>query len=185
MPHSNNSSSKRPDIFEIAKMYNEPERETNKTKVVVNTNRLHYGYNATVSAFLATAYDIHGRKVDSMQGYFLEPRTDYDLATTKNSGTAIMPGTYRITPKWHEDQKFEWYLRDTQERTGIAIHGGRNGNNTSGCLIPGSSFSTYKNEKGDSLTINDATKKKEELFQFFKRYGNEDLKINICMPDKL
>lgn len=50
-----------------------------------------------------------------MQGYFLEPKTDYDLATTRNSDTAIMPGTYNITPKWHEDQKYEWYLETLKE----------------------------------------------------------------------
>lgn len=184
MPNPNNPNKRRPSIFEIAKMYNEPERSSNKTKVVVNTNRLHYGYNATVSAFLATAYDEQGEKVDSMQGYFLEPRTDYNLATTPNSDTAIMTGTYRITPKWNEKQKYDWYLRNTKGRTGIAIHGGINGNSTTGCLIPGNSFNTYKHEKGDSLTINNANEKKEELFQFFKKYGNDDIKINICMPDK-
>ena len=184
MPDPNYSNKRKSNIFELAKMYNEPEKLPNKTKVVINSNRLHYGYNATVSAFLATAYDSNGKKLDSMQGYFLEPRTDYELATTKNSDTAIMPGTYRITPKWHEEQKYDWYLRNTKGRTGIAIHGGKNGNNTTGCLIPGSSFNTYKNEKGDSLTINDAYNKKEELFRFFRRYGNDGIKINICMPDK-
>ena len=184
MPHSNNPSKRRPSIFEIAKMYNEPERKESKTKVIINSNRLRYGYNATISAFLATAYDDNGKKVDSMQGYFLEPKTDYDLATTRNSDTAIMPGTYNITPKWHEDQKYEWYLRNTKGRTGIAIHGGKNGNNTTGCLIPGCSFNTFRHEKGDSLTINNANEKKKELFDFFNKYRNGDIKINICMPDR-
>lgn len=184
MPNPNNPSNRKPSIVDIAKTHNEADRCPGKTRVVVNTNRLHYGYNATISAFLATAYDSSGRKVDSMQGYFLEPRTDYDLATTQNSDTAIMTGTYRIMPKWDEKQKYDWYLRNTKGRTGIAIHGGVNGDNTSGCLIPGSSFNIYKHEKGDNLTINNAKEKKKELFDFFRKYGNDDIKINICMPDR-
>ena len=65
---------RRPDIFEIATAYengNEGDKKP-RTKVVVNTNRLWYGDDSTVSAFIATAYDEQGNRVDAMNGYFLD-----------------------------------------------------------------------------------------------------------------
>ena len=52
-----------------------------------------------MSAFLATAYDEKGRKVDSLQGYFLEPVTDYGRAEKSGSDTSIMYGQYNVIPK--------------------------------------------------------------------------------------
>ena len=91
----------RPTIFEIAKAYEDGNNGelSPRTNVVINTNRLWYGEDSTASAFLATAYDEHGNKVDSMNGYFLEPATDYDLAKTEGSDTAIMYGQYNVIPK--------------------------------------------------------------------------------------
>ena len=73
---------RRPTIFEIATAFeNGQEGEIKpKTNVVINTNRLWYGKDSTVSAFLATAYDEHGNRVDSMEGCFLEPATEYEKA---------------------------------------------------------------------------------------------------------
>lgn len=33
--------------------------------------------------------------------------------------------------------------------------------------------------KGDSLTINDAVNKRDELFRFYENYGNGGIKIDI------
>ncbi len=186
MPIRENKTSSRPSIFELATMYNEeenPRRRVQGTKVVVNTNRLHYGNDATISAFLATAYDKKGNAIDSIEGYFLEPNTDYELATTENSDTAVMPGTYSIVPKWSSRQKYKWYLKDVEGRTGIAIHGGESGRNTTGCLIPGRAYRESVNREGNSYIVSGAKEKTKELFEFFETYGNGDIKINICMPD--
>lgn len=61
-----------PSIFDVAMAYENGNGGIIKprTHVVVNTNRLWYGSGSTVSAFLATAYDEKGKKVDSMEGYF-------------------------------------------------------------------------------------------------------------------
>ena len=47
---------------------------TSSTNIVINTNRLWYGKDSTVSAFIATAYDDEGKRVNSMEGYSLSPK---------------------------------------------------------------------------------------------------------------
>ena len=94
-------SMRRPSIFEIATAFEDGRNGEikPKTNVVVNTSRLWYGDDSTVSAFIATAYDENGNRVDSMDGYFLEPATDYDKAKKAGSDRAIMSGTYDVVPQ--------------------------------------------------------------------------------------
>ena len=146
------------------------------TSIVINTNRLWYGKDSTVSAFLATAYDKQGNIVSSMNGYFLEPKTDYDRAKIAGDDKAIMYGTYNIVPK-KEGQRYEWYLDNVPGRTGIAIHGGVDNEDTSGCLLPAEKF--IHNSKSDNYTTIGTQKKKKELFEFFNLYGKNGIKINI------
>ena len=96
-----NKSTRVPSIFEIATAYENGNGGIirPRTNVVVNTNRLWYGKGSTVSAFLATAYDEQGKKVDSMEGYFLEPEVNYDSAKVAGGDKAIMYGTYNVIPK--------------------------------------------------------------------------------------
>ena len=77
-----NSDGKKISIFELARMYNEPERLPNTTRVEINAKRFKFGYNATISSYIATAYNSSSEKIDSIQGYFLEPKTDPERATT-------------------------------------------------------------------------------------------------------
>lgn len=56
------------------------------------------------------------------------------------------------------------------------MHGGKSGKNTTGCFIPGDSFEL--NEQNGDYIIND-NNKKEELFNFFKTYGQNGIKINV------
>ena len=146
------------------------------THIVINTNRLWYGKDSTVSAFLATAYNKQGNIVSSMDGYFLEPKTDYDRAKIAGDDKAIMYGTYNIVPK-KKDQRYEWYIDKVPGRTGIAIHGGVDNEDTSGCLLPAEKF-TY-DSNSDNYTTVGTQKKKKELFEFFNRYGKNGIKINI------
>ena len=149
---------------------------TPDTNIVINTNRLWYGKDSTVSAFLATAYNKQGNIVSSMDGYFLEPKTDYDRAKIAGDDKAIMYGTYNIVPK-KEGQRYEWYLDNVPGRTGIAIHGGVDNKDTSGCLLPAEKF-TY-DSNSDNYTTVGTQKKKKELFEYFNRYGKNGIKINI------
>ena len=108
-----------PSIFERAKAYEDGNNgvATPSTHIVINTNRLWYGENSTASAFLATAYDEQGKRVNSMSGYFLEPRTDYERAKIEGDDKAIMYGSYNIVPK-KKGQRFEWYVDNVPGRTG-------------------------------------------------------------------
>ncbi len=186
---------KRPSIFEIATAFEDGKNGEikPKTNVVVNSTREWYGKNSTVSTFTATAYNEQGEKIDSMKGYFLEPHVNYDSAKIANSDKAIMYGTYNIISKAELEKrinkhrkergemdvnlKFDWYVDNVPGRSGIAIHGGRNGDNTSGCLLPGDTLE-YKEDIQD-YTIKNSTLKKNELFNFFDQYGKQGIKINI------
>ena len=146
------------------------------TNIVINTNRLWYGKDCTFSAFIATAYDEDGNRVSSMNGYFLEPETDYDRAEIEGDDKSIMHGTYNIVPgrSW---QTYDWYVDKVPGRTGIAIHGGTDGSNTLGCLLPAESF--IHDEKNDNYQTVNSGKKKKELFEFFRKFGKNGIKINV------
>ena len=73
--------------------------------------------------------------------------------------------------------RFDWYVDNVPERSGIAIHGGKNGDHTSGCLLPGDTLEY--NEDAQDYTIKNSPLKKNELFNFFKQYGGNGIKINI------
>ena len=187
----------RPSIFEIATAYEDGQegeiKQKPKTNVVVNSTRKWYGKNSTVSTFTATAYNEQNEKIDSMKGYFLEPHVNYDSAKIANSDKAIMHGTYNVIPKakleerinkqrreWGEKNvnlKYDWYLDNVPGRSGIAIHGEKNGDHTSGCLLPGDTLKY--DEEAQDYTIKDYTSRKDALFNFFKQYGKNGIKINI------
>lgn len=104
-----------------------------------------------------------------------------------------MHGTYNIIPKakleerinkqrreWGEKNvnlKYDWYVDNVPGRSGIAIHGGKNGDHTSGCLLPGDTLKY--DEVAQDYTIKDYTSRKDALFNFFKQYGKDGIKINI------
>ena len=190
-----NSSGLRPSILDIALSYNNGKQGEvkQKTRVVVNTNRIWYGVNSTASAFLATAYDEQGKAVDSIRGYFLEPETKYEKAKTAGGKMAIMSGQYNIIPnaemlkKINEQRKknnqipndglrFQWYIDTPPGRSCIAIHGGKTWEDTEGCFIPGDTIELSAD--GKNYEIYDRGKKKE-LFDFFEKYGQAGIKINV------
>ena len=191
-----NNGQRMPNIFERARAYEDGnegyvQQQSPKTNIVINTNRLWYGEDSTVSAFLATAYDEQGNTIDSMRGYFLEPGTDYNRANREGSDTAIMSGEYEVIPQNEMKKriairngikennialKYDWYIDNPPGRSGIAIHGGKTGENTTGCFIPGDSFEP--NKKKSNYVINN-NQKKEELFRFFDNYGHNGIKINV------
>ncbi len=147
------------------------------TNIVINTNRLWYGKNSTVSTFIATAYNEQGRKVSSMEGYFLEPETNYERARIAGDDKAVMYGTYNIVRPRNKWQRFKWYVDAVPGRTGIAIHRGTNGKDTTGCLLPGSGV--YHDKNSDDYRLTGSQKKEEELFKFFDEYGKDGIVINI------
>ena len=193
-----NNGQRMPNIFERARAYEDGnegyvQQQKPKTNIVVNNTREWYGKNSTVSTFIATAYDEQGKKIDSMKGYLLEPHVNYDSANIANSDKAIMYGSYNIVSKAELEKRinkqrrergekdvnlrFDWYVDNVPGRSGIAIHGGKNGDHTSGCLLPGDTLEY--NEDAQDYTIKNSPLKKNELFNFFKQYGGNGIKINI------
>lgn len=173
-------SPKRLSIFDIATMYEDKKDSTivvPEARVKISTNRLYYGNKSTLSKFIATAYDRNGKSIKSMNGYFLEPKIDYDSATIGGSEKAILGGKYQIIPKQHKSQRFQWYLKDVDGRTGIAIHKGHIGTDSKGCLIPGSSYS-YDSDNNEYQVWKSEMKLKE-LTDFFNKYGDCGIEINI------
>lgn len=185
---------RRPSIFEIATAFEDGRNGEikPKTNVVVNTSRLWYGEDSTGSAFIATAYDEKGNRVDTMEGYFLEPATDYDKARKAGSDRAIMSGTYDVIPQKEMKKRiarktnakeenitlsYDWYIDDAPGRSGIAIHIGNYGKDTEGCFLPGNKVDY--NAKTNKYSVSNSTKKTEELFDFFNTYGQNGIKINI------
>ena len=192
---SNKGHRRWPSIFEAATAYDNGNCGYIKpfTNVVVNTNRLWYGKNSTVSAFLATAYDEDGNSVDSMTGYFLEPEHNPDSAKIEGGDKAIMHGDYKIISGAELEKeindarrrngkkkiklKYKWYINSVPGRSGIAIHNGRTGYNTLGCFLPGESFEYDKNTQ--QYSIQNSPRKVEELFKFFDKYGRNGIKIKV------
>ena len=88
-----------------------------------------------------------------------------------------MYGTYNVVPRKHNWQHFKWYVDKVPGRTGIAIHKGADGDNTEGCLLPGENF-YYDNQIND-YKIKDSKDKQKEISNFFDKYGQNGIKINI------
>ncbi|MDO5460859.1 MAG: DUF5675 family protein [Bacteroidales bacterium] len=192
-------SPKRLSIFDIATMY-EGEQDSATAvpgaRVKISTNRIYYGNKSTLSEFVATAYDRNGKSIKSMNGYFLEPGTDYNRAKKEGSDTAIMSGSYEVIPQAEMRKRiaerrtlngeriiehdiklrYNWYIDNPPGRSGIAIHSGRDGRNTTGCFIPGDSISSNK-EKTDYSIIDKG--KRGKLFRFFNDYGQNGIRINV------
>ena len=129
-----------------------------------------------------------------MEGYFLEPATDYDKAKIEGSDMAIMSGTYEVIPKAEmlkrlnerrektgmpkvEKLTYDWYIDNPPGRNCIAIHTGNKGNDTKGCFLPGTNYSY--NENNNIGTVSKSRPKTEELFYFFDKYGQNGIKINV------
>lgn len=147
------------------------------TRVVINVNRTGYGTSSTLSSFLATAYDDDGNYISSMSGMFLEPGTDYDQSTIAGSDTAISGGSYNVEHgSYHHDPSY-YEVTGVEGRSGIFIHNGNSGEDTTGCFLPGTS-STYDSET-DNYSVSDSNSKRKELTDFLDKYGSGGIEMNI------
>jgi hypothetical protein len=156
--------------------YNNPNTETTQNNCVkIGVNRFAYGENSTLSLFQIWAYDKNNNIIDTMTGYFLERKSDYDKCTTAGSKTAIKPGQYGISP--HNSNRFPntYKLGDVPGRNGILIHTGNNYSDSTGCLLIGSDYSY----NGIDYTISGSNDKMNEFRDFINHYGNGHAKIDI------
>ena len=86
-------------------------------------------------------------------------------------------GNYNIIPTQYNWQQFKWYVDKVPGRTGIAIHRGTSGENTEGCLMPGTEF--YYDRIINDYKLKGSRNKEKELFDFFGKYGQNGIRINI------
>lgn len=70
--------------------------------------------------------------------------------------------------------RFDWYVDKVPGRSGIAIHGGRNGDDTLGCLLPGDTLE-YKEQVQD-YTIKNSKSKKMNFLISSNNTGNKELR---------
>lgn len=148
-----------------------------KAGVRITAKRYILTNNCTVSVFEAQAYGQNGQKLNNsvVKGYFMERPYDAKLAEKSGSKRAIRPGEYNIIPKT-PGQRYQWYLKGVPGRDGIAIHAGNYAEDSSGCLLPGTSLVKV----GDSnYMVQNSTNKLDALFGLFKMYGAGNISINI------
>lgn len=145
--------------------------------VRVTTSRTGYGTSSTLSVFLATAYDEQGNIIKQTTGYFLEPVVDGDHNTTEGSDTAIPAGDYDIVPSTFNGHPGYYEVTGVEGRTRILIHPGNTGIDTTGCLMPGTSYNY--NEEDDEYSVSDSTNKFKELRSMFRQFGNNNIKIYV------
>lgn len=145
--------------------------------VSISVNRSFYGTSSTMSYFEATAYDDSGNVIDSMSGMFLEPEADYDRCTSAGSDTAIQYGTYSVVPSTFHGQSGYYEVSGVDGRSGILIHAGNSGGDTSGCFLPG----TSGHQSGSNYTVSQSGDKLRELNDFLSRYGGGGITMNVSI----
>lgn len=144
-------------------------------RVEVDVTRSYFGSQSTGSSYVATAYDDNGNVVCVITGYFLEPLYDPSQSRTAGSDTAIPDGCYNVSPSSYHGRSGYYQINDVPGRSGIKIHPGNNGEDTTGCLLPGSGIA----QQGGEYTVSGSRNETKELFNLFKEYGGDGITMNI------
>ena len=117
-----------------------------------------------------------------------------DTARINKAYKVLMSGQYNIIPnaemlkKINEQRKntgepeikglkYEWYIDNPPGRDCVAVHSGNYWEDTTGCLLPGELISN--NTITNDYFVSESTKKTKELFDFFEKYGQGGIKINV------
>jgi natural product precursor len=143
--------------------------------VFINVNRTSSGPNSTLSSFTCNSYDYEYSLISTISGYFLEPRYDSALSTTSGSDTAICEGSYYIVPSTYHGEN-SYALSNVPGRTGIQIHPGNTGDDTTGCFLPGASY--YELSSGD-YGVSNSIITRDNLYAAFDSYGRDGIIMNI------
>lgn len=153
-------------------------REYGYTYVKISVSRSIYGDNATGSKYTAWAYDQNGNIISEMCGYFLEPVSDWGRSSVEGSDTAIPSGIYEVVPYSSNKYPDNFEIHGVPGRSKILIHAGNDGNDTSGCLLPGSSMETDAN--GNPSVANSKINL-GALRNFINTYGSGHATIDISL----
>lgn len=88
---------------------------------------------------------------------------------------AIQPGRYKVIPKV-PGRSYKWYLDGVPGRSGIAIHAGNVAEDSSGCLLVGTSLQRLSSTE---YKIIQSQKKLTSLFSLLDLYGSNNIYIEI------
>jgi hypothetical protein len=142
-------------------------------KVIIDVVRSSGGADSTLSTFTVTVYEDDGitaaSGISGYSGFMLEPRLDPSLAQTEGSDTAISSGTYDLF--WRADRN-RFQLEDVPGRSGIQIHAGNSGNETTGCLLPGTGYSEHDSGSGNTdYSVTGSTTALSGITNILNAYG--------------
>ena len=143
--------------------------------VVITVARTGLGENTTMGYFTATAYDDNGQFITSITGVSLEPVYDAPNANVGGSGTAIAPGTYQVVSGTYKGDSGYYQVSGVDGRTGIFFHIGNEAEDTTGCILLGSSGTA---SNGD-YTISGSTSTVESFNELLSKHGNNGITLII------
>jgi hypothetical protein len=147
---------------------------TGGNNVVVNVTRFATSSNSTLSYFNCLSYDDCGNCIGSFSGYFLEPAYNSYFETVSGSDYAISAGSYLVVPSTYRGSE-SYEISNILGRFGVKIHSGNTGEDTTGCLLPGSDADAWE---GD-YSVSNSIASKNQLFETFRQNGGCGITINI------
>jgi natural product precursor len=138
------------------------------TRVEITVSRFGLGSDSTVSTFTATAVDMDGTPLGAdVTGYFLEPGWD---GGSNGADTAIPTGGYGVVQSTFNGNPGYYEVANVPDRTEIKIHTGNYHTDTTGCLLPGTS---YGQDASGNYYVNQSDDKRIELTNLLDTYGSD------------
>ncbi|MDE6120083.1 MAG: hypothetical protein K2F82_09485 [Muribaculaceae bacterium] len=152
----------------------------NYERIKIGVARFGFGETTTISRYIANAYDENGKLVETIEGYFLEPKFDPDRCGISGSDTAIAGGTYHVIPALHHGRSGYFEVAGVSGRNAIHIHAGTSGEDTLGCLLPGDAYEYNSATNEYSIPAGGHTGSEMNKFRsFMNRNGSGYATISI------
>ena len=113
-----------------------------------------------------------GVLIDSESGFIVSLMLELPWKFNRKSESCIPDGDYVCEPYSSDKYKNVFQVVDVTGRSHILIHSGNTVNDTNGCLLPGVSFGTYKENEA-------VFQSKNSLSDIKKYVGDKSFKLTI------